>query len=85
LPEEKVFPMIKDQMEAIYRSLPPEEIPWIRETPPDALQELVRTERIRPSKTIELGWGTGNIILSLALAGFDATGVDISKRRPMPC
>lgn len=74
----KVFPLVKDQMETIYRSLPPEEIPWIRETPPDALLDLVRTERIRPCKTIELGCGTGNSLLDLARAGFDATGVDIS-------
>jgi len=70
--------MIKDQMETIYRTLPPEEIPWNSETPPDSLQELVRTERIRPCKAIELGCGTGNTLLYLARAGFDATGVDIS-------
>ena len=70
--------MIKDQMETISRTLPPEEIPWNSETPPDALQELVRTERIKPCKTIELGCGTGNYVIYLARTGFDATGVDIS-------
>lgn len=70
--------MIRDQMETIYRTLSPEEIPWNSETPPDALRELVRTERIRPCKAVELGCGTGNYVIYLARAGFDATGVDIS-------
>jgi SAM-dependent methyltransferase len=74
----KGLPMIKDQMEKIYRSIPPEEIPWNMETPPDAIQELVRTEKIRPCRVIDLGCGTGNTILYLSRAGFDATGVDIS-------
>lgn len=71
--------MIKDQMEKIYRSIPPEEIPWNMETPPDILQNIVKTEKVKPCKAIELGCGTGNYIIYLSSKGFDATGVDISE------
>lgn len=71
--------MIKEQMEEIYRSIAPEEIPWNMETPPDLLRALVEGERIRPCKAIEFGCGTGNYVMYLAGKGFDATGVDISE------
>ncbi len=70
--------MIRDQMEKIYRTVPPEKIPWNMETPPEILQVLVRTEKIRPCRAIELGCGTGNTAMYLAEKGFEATGVDIS-------
>ena len=71
--------MIKDQMEKIYRSIPLDKIPWNIETPPDILQNIVKTEKIKPCKVIELGCGTGNYVIYLSSKGFDATGVDISK------
>ncbi len=71
--------MLKDQMEKIYRSIPPEKIPWNIETPPDILQHMVKTEKIKPCKVVELGCGTGNYVIYLASMGFDATGVDFSN------
>jgi len=71
--------MIKDQMEKIYRSIPLDKIPWNIETPPDILQNIVKTEKIKPCKVIELGCGTGNYVIYLSSKGFDVTGVDISK------
>lgn len=71
--------MIKDQMEKIYRSIPLDKIPWNIETPPDILQNIVKTEKIKPCKVIELGCGAGNYVIYLSSKGFDATGVDISK------
>ncbi len=71
--------MIKDQMEKIYRSIPLDKIPWNIETPPDILQNIVKTEKIKPCKVIELGCGTGNYVIYLSSKGFDASGVDISK------
>lgn len=65
-------------MEKIYKSIPPEQIPWNIETPPDILRALVRGKKIRPCKAIELGCGTGNYVIYLASKGFEATGVDIS-------
>jgi SAM-dependent methyltransferase len=70
--------MIKDQMEKIYSSIPPEQIPWNIETPPDILSHLVETEKIKPCKVIDLGCGTGNYVIYLSTKGFDLTGVDIS-------
>lgn len=66
-------------MEKIYRSIPLDKIPWNIETPPDILQNIVKTEKIKPCKVIELGCGTGNYVIYLSSKGFDATGVDISK------
>jgi SAM-dependent methyltransferase len=79
LPKGKAFSMIKDQMEKIYKSIPPEKIPWNMESPPDILRALVQTKKISPCKVIELGCGTGNYVIYLSGKGFDATGVDISS------
>ena len=66
-------------MEKIYRTISPENIPWNIETPPDILQNILKTEKVKPCKVIELGCGTGNYVIYLSASGFIATGVDISK------
>jgi 2-polyprenyl-3-methyl-5-hydroxy-6-metoxy-1,4-benzoquinol methylase len=65
-------------MEKIYSELPPSEIPWIIETPPEALISIVNEGKVKPCKTIDLGCGTGNYAIYLASQGFDVTGIDIS-------
>ena len=70
--------MIKDQMEKIYSTIPLDQIPWNRETPPDILIHLVDSQKIKPCKVIELGCGTGNSLMYLLTRGFDTTGIDIS-------
>ena len=72
--------MIKEQMEEIYGNIPPDKIPWNLETPPDIIQNIVNSGRIKPCKAIELGCGTGNYVIYLSSMGFDTTGVDISGR-----
>jgi cyclopropane fatty-acyl-phospholipid synthase-like methyltransferase len=71
--------MLKDQMEKIYKDLPLDKIPWHMETPPEILQDIVNTEKIKPCRVIEFGCGAGNYVIYLASKGFDATGVDFSK------
>jgi 2-polyprenyl-3-methyl-5-hydroxy-6-metoxy-1,4-benzoquinol methylase len=66
------------EMDKIYRNIPPEEIPWNIETPPDALVELVKSGKVKPCKTIDLGCGAGNYAIYLASIGFNVTGIDIS-------
>jgi cyclopropane fatty-acyl-phospholipid synthase-like methyltransferase len=66
-------------MDKIYRNMPPEEIPWNIETPPNALVELGESGKVKPCKTIDLGCGAGNYAIYLASIGFDVTGVDISQ------
>ena len=66
------------EMDKIYRNIPPEEIPWNIETPPNALVELVKNGKVKPCKTIDLGCGAGNYAIYLASIGFDVTGIDIS-------
>jgi len=71
--------MIKDQMEEIYRSMPLNEIPWNSEFPPELLQNLVESGKIKPCKAIDLGCGVGNYVIYLAKKGFDVIGVDIAE------
>jgi cyclopropane fatty-acyl-phospholipid synthase-like methyltransferase len=65
-------------IDKIYRDMPLEQIPWNVETPPEALVELVRSGRIKPCKTVDLGCGAGNQAVYLAGMGFGVTGVDSS-------
>jgi len=71
--------MIKEQMEEIYSTIPPEKIPWNIETPPDILVDLVKNKIILPCKVIDLGCGAGNYVFYFADKGFESTGVDISS------
>ena len=70
--------MIKEQMENIYKNIPLEHIPWNMDTPPEILLYILRTEKIKPCKVLEMGCGAGNYVIFLAGKGFIATGVDIS-------
>lgn len=70
--------MKQEDMDAIYRSMPSEDIPWNIEEPPETLVTLVEGGIVQPCKAIDLGCGTGNYSLYLAGKGFDVTGVDIS-------
>jgi 2-polyprenyl-3-methyl-5-hydroxy-6-metoxy-1,4-benzoquinol methylase len=69
---------IRDQMEEIYRQLPPERIPWNIEQPPKLLVDLIHTNRIQPCDAVDIGCGAGNYTVWLASRGFRMTGVDIS-------
>jgi SAM-dependent methyltransferase len=66
-------------MDEIYKRMPPGDIPWNIQEPPQALVELVETGVVRPCKAIDLGCGAGNYAIYLATKGFDVTGVDISS------
>ncbi|HAK60040.1 MAG TPA: class I SAM-dependent methyltransferase [Nitrospiraceae bacterium] len=70
--------MKQEDMDAIYRSMPSEDIPWNIEEPPEALVALVEGGIVQPCKAIDLGSGTGNYAVYLAGKGFDVTGVDVS-------
>jgi SAM-dependent methyltransferase len=65
-------------MDRIYKNMPLEKIPWNKETPPEALIDLVESGRVKPCKTIDLGCGAGNYAVYLAGRGFEVIGVDSS-------
>jgi len=69
---------MNQEMEKIYKNISLENIPWNIETPPEALVELINSEKIKPCKTIDIGCGTGNYAIFLSSIGFDVTGIDIS-------
>lgn len=72
--------MNQDEMDKIYGEKSLEKIPWIYETPPAMLVDLVEKYIKKPCKTIEFGCGIGNYAIYLAKMGIDVTGVDISKK-----
>ena len=65
-------------MDKIYRDTPIDKIPWNYEIPPESLMELVKSGKIQPCNTIDLGCGTGSYAIFLATKGFRVTGIDIS-------
>jgi SAM-dependent methyltransferase len=70
--------MIQVDMDKIYRESPLNKIPWIYETPPDSLVDLINRGEIKPCKAVDFGCGAGNYAIYLANEGFDMTGIDIS-------
>ena len=70
--------MKQDDINRVYKEITLKKIPWIYETPPAILIELINSGKIKPCKTIDLGCGTGNYAIYLASKGFTVTGIDIS-------
>jgi len=70
--------MTQDDINKIYRDSPLEKIPWIYDTPPAILIELVNKGIVKPCRTLDLGCGIGNYSIYLATKGFTVTGIDIS-------
>ena len=68
----------QDDLDRIYRTRSPEDIPWNRKDPPQALVEFLEKGKITPCKTIDLGCGTGSYAIHLAGLGFDVTGIDFA-------
>jgi len=71
--------MTQGDINKIYRNLPLKDIPWIYDTPPAILIELVNKGIVKPCRTIDLGCGIGNYSIYLATKGFIVTGIDISS------
>jgi SAM-dependent methyltransferase len=74
----KIPMTLKDQMEEIYRELPPEKIPWNLPKPSSVFVEMV-VKQIEPGRAIDLGCGAGNLSVWLAGRGFEVTGIDFSE------
>lgn len=54
------------------------ELPWDTGEPEPLLVEFVTAGRVRPTKTLEIGAGTGTNALWLAERGFDVLGIDVA-------
>ncbi len=54
------------------------DLPWDTGEPEPLLVDYVRSGRIRPMRTLEVGAGTGTNSLWLAERGFDVLGVDLA-------
>ncbi len=70
---------LKERMDAIYRDLGVDAIPWNIEAPPEVLVELFESGRVRPCDAVDLGCGLGNHAIWLASIGFHVTGIDLSS------
>jgi len=69
---------LRVQMDAIYRDMALEKIPWNIAAPPAQLVDLVESGRITPCDAVELGCGAGNYAAWLATKGFNVIGIDLS-------
>ncbi len=65
-------------IDEIYKNIPLKDLAWVYDTPPQELVDLVKSEKIKPCKTVDLGCGTGTNAIYFANQGFDVTGIDIS-------
>jgi SAM-dependent methyltransferase len=54
------------------------DLPWDTGDPEPLLVELVNSGRIQPTRTLEIGAGTGTNALWLAERGFDVLGIDVA-------
>lgn len=55
------------------------ELPWDTGEPEPLLVEFVTSGRISPTRTLEIGAGTGTNALWLAGRGFDVLGIDVAS------
>lgn len=68
--------MKSENVDAIYRDIPLEKIPWNIESPPPELVDMVESGSLQPGRAVDLGCGLGNYTTWLAQQGFDAVGLD---------
>src|SRR6202023_588615 len=54
------------------------ELPWDTREPEPLLVEFVTSSRVQPTRTLEVGAGTGTNSLWLAERGFDVLGIDVA-------
>lgn len=54
------------------------ELPWDTGEPEPLLVEFVAAGRVRPTRTLEIGAGTGTNSIYLAERGFDVVGIDVA-------
>jgi SAM-dependent methyltransferase len=52
--------------------------PWDTDSPPSELVSLLEQGLLKPCRALDVGCGTGGLVVYLAKKGFDVTGVDIS-------
>jgi SAM-dependent methyltransferase len=55
-----------------------EELPWDTGEPDSLLVEFVTSGRVRPTRALEIGAGTGTNAIWLAERGFDVFGIDVA-------
>lgn len=56
------------------------ELPWDTGEPEPLLVEFVNAGRIQPTRTLEIGAGTGTNSIWLAERGFEVVGIDVAPR-----
>ncbi|HET6420611.1 MAG TPA: class I SAM-dependent methyltransferase [Geobacteraceae bacterium] len=74
----EIKPIKTIDIDKIYREYSPDRIPWNVEDPPEILVELVRSMKVKPCRSADMGCGIGNYAIYLAGRGFAVTGIDSS-------
>jgi 2-polyprenyl-3-methyl-5-hydroxy-6-metoxy-1,4-benzoquinol methylase len=52
--------------------------PWDTASPPAELEDLLERGLLKPCRALDIGCGTGGLVVYLAKRGFEVTGIDIS-------
>jgi cyclopropane fatty-acyl-phospholipid synthase-like methyltransferase len=65
-------------LEDIYKNIPQNRIPWIRESMPDVLLDVIIKYQGNINSILDLGCGIGNYTKQLATMGYSVYGIDIS-------
>lgn len=69
-----------DKWEEIYKKYRSESLPWELGEPRPVLVELIKSQKVTPKgKALDICCGLGTNTIYLAQAGFETTGLDISK------
>ncbi|MCY1633880.1 class I SAM-dependent methyltransferase [Marinifilum sp. D737] len=63
----------------IYKGIPCDKIPWIHETPPGILINLIESLAPPSSHLLDLGCGLGHYAAFFAQKGYKISGIDISN------
>ncbi len=66
------------QLNHIYKTIPTNKIPWIKNHLPNCLLDLLNKQEIKTCKIADLGCGIGTYSLCLAKLGFEVFGIDYS-------
>jgi len=69
---------IQERWDNLYRTTPPESVPWDENKPNDELAALISSDQIEKGPVLDICSGSGNNAIYLAKQGYTCYGIDIS-------
>lgn len=78
----EIFELLKREnrdWDKIYSSYDSEKIPWHSDEPDKELTRLIESQKVKPSRVLDVGCGIGTDAIYLALRGSNVTAIDVSN------